>query len=241
MPALSLVSASLFSHNRIQQMKPKAILPLLLLSASLTGAAETQTWTASDGRVIQAKFVRYEPDAVVIEKDGLAYTVPLRNLSPASMLQARKLGEAAAAKAPPAPKTDAVLHGTIATAPDGAPEPVARAINAGNTLQTKGYKVGGGRDSLEDTGYDCSGAVSYVLIKAGLLDEPRTSQSFVTYGEPGSGKWITIHTRPGHVFITLCGLRLDTGGRGGIGPDGPRWNLIPRGGPEWTERHPPGL
>ncbi|MBX7208813.1 MAG: hypothetical protein K1X78_10905 [Verrucomicrobiaceae bacterium] len=225
-------------------MKFEVTTCLLLASVTLTWAqtSDLQTWTSSDGRIIQAKFVRYETNAVVIEKDGVAFTVPLVKLSPASMVQARKMGEAAAAKAPHAPVVhDAVLHGTIATAPEGAPEPVTRAISAGNTLQTKGYKVGGGRDTLEDTGYDCSGAVSYMLIKAGLLDEPRTSQTFATFGDPGPGKWITIHTRPGHVFITLCGLRLDTGGRGGIGPAGPRWSTFLRGGPEWTERHPPGL
>lgn len=219
------------------------IVTLLLLAATFAVAqsADTHTWTASDGRVIQAKFIRYELDAVVLEKDGVTYSVPLLKLSPASMVQARKLGEAAAAKAAPPPVKDAVLRGSIATAPDGAPEPVAKAIQAGNTLQTKGYKLGGGRDTLEDTGYDCSGAVSYVLIKAGLLDEPRTSQSFATYGEPGPGRWITIHTRPGHCFITLCGLRLDTGGRGGTGTAGPRWSPYLRGGPEWRQHHPRGL
>lgn len=215
---------------------------LLLLAATSTLAqtSVTHIWTSSDGRVIQAKFIRYEADAVVIEKDGVAFKVPLLKLSLDSMVQARKLGEAST-QALPTPPRDAVLHQTIATAPEGSPEPVVRAIQAGNTLQTKGYKLGGGRDTLEDTGYDCSGAVSYVLIKAGLLDEPRTSQTFATYGDPGAGRWITIHTRPGHCFITLCGLQLDTGGRGGTGTAGPRWNTIPRGGPEWTQRHPPGL
>lgn len=223
--------------------RPLALLLIVTIAQLPAQPSDTQTWTASDGRVIQAKFVRYELDAVVIEKDGLSFSVPQVKLSPASMVQARKLGEAAAAaKAPAAPVVrDAVLRSTIATAPEGAPEPVVRAIQAGNSLQTKGYKLGGGRDSLEDTGYDCSGAVSYVLIKAGLLDEPRTSKTFATFGDPGPGKWITIHARPGHVFITLCGLRLDTGGRGGQGTAGPRWNTIPRGGPEWTQRHPPGL
>ena len=35
------------------------------------------------------------------------------------------------------------------------------------------------------------------------------------YGEPGPGRWITIYARNGHVFMTLCGLRLDTGGHAG--------------------------
>ncbi len=140
---------------------------------------------------------------------------------------------------PPPPGTARLVNGR-ASQPTGVPEAVAKAIDAGNQLQTKGYKFGGGRASLEDTGYDCSGAVSYVLIKAGLLDEPRTSAAFATYGEAGPGKWITIHSRPGHVFMTICGLRLDTGGRGGVGPPGPRWNNQLRSGAGWTLRHPPG-
>ena len=32
--------------------------------------------------------------------------------------------------------------------------------------RTNIYKWGGGRARLEDSGYDCSGSVSYVLIKA---------------------------------------------------------------------------
>lgn len=224
-------------------MKLCGLLPLLLSLAALALAepSDLQTWTSRDGRVIQAKFVHCDSESVVMERNEVFYRVPWGSLSPASIAQARKLGGAVTANAPPAPVDFAVLHGAVAIAPEGAPEQVLRAIKAGNALQTKGYKPGGGRDTLEDTGYDCSGAVSYVLIKAGLLDEPRTSQTFATYGDAGSGRWITIYTRPGHVFVTICGLRLDTGGRGGVGPGGPRWSTFLRGGPEWTQRHPPGL
>ena len=133
------------------------------------------------------------------------------------------------------------LQGRVAVATDDLPATVQRAIEAGNRLQTKPYKWGGGRSPLEDTGYDCSGSVSYVLIKAGLLDEARTSRTFATYGVAGPGKWLTIYAGPGHVFMTVCGLRLDTGGRGGMGESGPRWSPNPRYGSGWTVRHPPGF
>ena len=133
------------------------------------------------------------------------------------------------------------LVGRKAIAPADAPPAALRAVEAGNILQTKGYKYGGGRDRLEDSGYDCSGSVSYVLIKAGLLKEPMTSRSFASYGEPGPGRWITVYATPGHAFMTVCGLRLDTGGRGGAGEQGPRWNIYPRLGTGYTLRHPPGL
>ena len=142
---------------------------------------------------------------------------------------------------PPANPDRIQLQGRTAIAPAEAPPSVQRAIAAGNVLQTRSYKYGGGRDSLEDWGYDCSGSVSYVLIKAGLLDEPRTSRSFVTYGEPGPGRWITVYASPGHVFVTLCGLRLDTGGRGGVSERGPRWSPLMRDASGCVVRHPPGL
>jgi hypothetical protein len=146
-----------------------------------------------------------------------------------------------ASKAPSVTSQQIQLRGRTAIAPDGVPPKVLQAIVAGNALQTRSYKYGGGRDTLEDWGYDCSGSVSYVLIKAGLLDEPRTSRSFATFGEAGPGRWITIYAAPGHVFITLCGLRLDTGGRGGVGEKGPRWSPYPRPSDGYTLRHPPNL
>lgn len=133
------------------------------------------------------------------------------------------------------------FSGRHAIAPVNAPTLVVAAIEAANHLQTKGYKWGGGRARLEDNGYDCSGSVSYVLIKAGLLRSPITSGEFTRYGAPGPGRWITIHARHGHVFMTLCGLRLDTGGHQGRGESGPRWRSAMRGTAGFVTRHPPGL
>ncbi|MBE2282857.1 MAG: hypothetical protein IAE77_05290 [Prosthecobacter sp.] len=132
------------------------------------------------------------------------------------------------------------LNGKTATATTEVPYTIQRAIEAGNYLQTKPYVWGGGHGSVMDRGYDCSGSVSYVLIQAGLLNRPLTSSSFARYGLPGPGKYISIHAGPGHVFMTLCGLRLDTGGRGGRGESGPRWSSTARYGSQWTVRHPPG-
>jgi len=87
---------------------------------------------------------------------------------------------------------------------------------------------------LEDSGYDCSGSVSHVLIKAGLLRSPLTSGSFTRYGSSGPGRWITIHARRGHVFMTICG-------HGERGESGPRWCSHMRGTSGFVMRHPPGL
>jgi hypothetical protein len=142
---------------------------------------------------------------------------------------------------PPSTAPAMRLEGRRAIAPSTMPSVILAAIEAGNRLQTKAYKWGGGRARLEDSGYDCSGSVSYVLIKAGLLGSPITSGAFTRYGSPGRGRWITIYARNGHVFMTICGLRLDTGGSGGHGESGPRWRTHMRGTSGFVMRHPSGF
>jgi lysozyme family protein len=119
----------------------------------------------------------------------------------------------------------------------GAPAAVARAIAAANRIATKPYRYGGGHASFNDTAYDCSGSVSYVLHAAGVLDAPMASGAFMSYGRPGPGKYITIYAKPSHMFMTINGRRFDTG----YGGNGNRWasGSRPTGG--YTVRHPPGL
>jgi hypothetical protein len=132
----------------------------------------------------------------------------------------------------------AMLKGGIAYAPRNAPLAVKRAIAAGNRLQNKPYKWGGGHAHELDSGYDCSGTVSYVLREAGLMNGSIASREYFNYGKKGEGKWITIYTRNGHVFLTVAGLRLDTGGPGG--ESGPRWKTATRQGVGHVMRHPAG-
>ncbi len=63
----------------------------------------------------------------------------------------------------------ALLQDGVAYAPRRAPAAVKRAIEAGNRLQNKSYKWGGGHAVLNDSGYDCSGSVSYFLREAGVM------------------------------------------------------------------------
>ncbi len=136
------------------------------------------------------------------------------------------------------PGETALIRDGIAYAPRKAPEAVKRAIAAGNRLQGKPYKWGGGHACQNDTGYDCSGTVSYVLRESGLLTGSLPSNGYFSYGKKGEGRWITIYTRNGHVFMTIAGLRLDTGGRGG--GDGPKWRTSTRSPGGTVMRHPSG-
>ena len=113
-----------------------------------------------------------------------------------------------------------MLKDGTAVAPEDAPEPVKRVIQAGNAISKFPYKWGGGHGAWRDTGYDCSGSVSFALAGAGLLRSPLASGAFMKWGDEGQGEWITIYANPGHIFMVVAGLRFDTSGRGRAGT---RW------------------
>jgi len=132
-----------------------------------------------------------------------------------------------------------VTGGGRAQTPLGAPDVISRVIAGGNAIAKFPYIWGGGHGSFVDSGYDCSGSVSYALAAAGLLDGPLVSGQFAKWGAPGPGKWITIYANDGHVFMYVAGLRFDTSGRDG--PFGSRWQTAPRSLAGFTVRHPRGL
>src|SRR6266540_327295 len=147
--------------------------------------------------------------------------------------------------APLAPPGKAKLRkdGT-ALAPSDAPANIQAAIAAGNAIHTYPYRWGGGHRSFTDTGYDCSGAVSYVLHAAGLLTAPMTSGGFASsWGVPGKGRWITVYGNAGHVYMVVAGLRYDTssGGERLNQGSGPRWRSTKRKPTGYTAKYYPGL
>jgi cell wall-associated NlpC family hydrolase len=133
----------------------------------------------------------------------------------------------------------AVLDGTLASAPEGAPAAVKAAIAAANSITTTPYVWGGGHGSFYSYGYDCSGAVSFALFGGGLLTTPLVSGSLESYGEEGPGKWITIYASATHAYMTIAGLRFDTAGNP-AGVSGPRWHVEPPYPEGFVVRHPVG-
>jgi hypothetical protein len=141
-----------------------------------------------------------------------------------------------------------ILPDGTAAAPADAPEQVKQAIWASNWLQDKPYKYGGGHGRLRDTGYDCSGAVSFALNAGGLLETPLDSGSFMAWGERGVGELITVYANPGHAYVVIAGLRLDTSAAGvsraagrvtrAALEEGPRWRPMLRSPRGYTRRHP---
>ena len=144
----------------------------------------------------------------------------------------------AATPAPTSPGTATLLPNGKAKAPPGAPAAVRRALRAGNRLQGKPYRFGGGHQRWEDDAYDCSGASSYALRGIGGLDSPLDSSGFMKWGLAGTGRWITTYANPNHMYVIIAGLRLDTGSGG---EKGPRWRTTPRPPGNFTARHPAGL
>jgi cell wall-associated NlpC family hydrolase len=136
------------------------------------------------------------------------------------------------------PGSSAVLLGNLASAPRNAPAAVKAAIAAANSISTTPYIWGGGHGSWYSYGYDCSGAVSFALYGAGLLDTPMTSGALESYGEPGPGKWITIYASPTHTYAEIAGLRWDT--VGDAEGTGPRWHTEPPYPEGFVVRHPAG-
>ena len=120
----------------------------------------------------------------------------------------------------------------------GIPFTVRRVIAAASRIAHKPYRYGGGHGRFEDSGYDCSGSISYALHGGGLLKAPLASSGFMSYGAAGKGRWITIYANPGHAYMVINGRRFDTTGRA---ESGSRWQWRSRDSSRYVARHPPGL
>ncbi len=113
-----------------------------------------------------------------------------------------------------------------------------RLIGAANRIAGAPYKYGGGHGTYHDSGYDCSGSVSYALHYAGVLRTPLDSSGFMSYGLPGPGRHVTIYANAGHAYMVVDHRRFDTSA---IGETGSRWTSSHRSPSGYAVRHPRGL
>jgi cell wall-associated NlpC family hydrolase len=131
-----------------------------------------------------------------------------------------------------------------AVAPADAPPAIQSAIAAANAIHTLPYVWGGGHRTFFDSGYDCSGAVSYVLHAAGMLASPMTSGGLASsWGVPGKGRWITVYGNASHAYMVIAGKRFDTssGGDRWNQGSGPRWRKKKRKPVGFTGKYFPGF
>jgi peptidoglycan hydrolase-like protein with peptidoglycan-binding domain len=122
--------------------------------------------------------------------------------------------------------------------PVAGPGALGRLISAANRIAELPYKFGGGHRTFDDTGYDCSGSISYALHAAGLLKYALDSSGFMSYGESGPGRHVTIYANPNHAYMVVDGRRYDTSA---LKETGSRWTSEPRSPRGFVVRHPPGL
>ncbi|MBS1890380.1 MAG: C40 family peptidase [Actinobacteria bacterium] len=173
------------------------IAALSLAALAMLGLALVATPSASAKKVIQGG----------ISSSGLESEIPE---STEAETAETETGELETGETGPVGK--ARLVGTRAIAPASAPLAVKRVIAAANRIRTLPYVWGGGHGRWQDSGYDCSGSVSYALHGARMLNTPLVSGSFETWGEAGPGRWITIYANASHVYMVVAGLRFDTAG-----------------------------
>jgi peptidoglycan hydrolase-like protein with peptidoglycan-binding domain len=160
---------------------------------------------------------------------------------------AAALRKAVASGDPPSSSTSTpptvTARGTLnsdgtANPPAGAPAAIVSLFDAANRIANDPYCYGGGHASFNSSCYDCSGSVSYALHGAGLLPSPLDSTELESYGGPGPGRWITLWSNSGHVYLLVAGLRFDTAAQSSTG--GSRWTSAPRSSAGYVERHPTG-
>src|SRR3954465_11180031 len=136
------------------------------------------------------------------------------------------------------PSKARALGNGAAVPPLEAPEEVKQIIEAGNIIARTPYLWGGGHGKWLDTGYDCSGSVSFALAAAGFLSGPLASGPLMSWGDPGPGKWVTIYANNGHVYMYVAGVRFDTSNSRVTGS---RWSNTVRSNAGFVARHPAGL
>lgn len=209
-------------------------------------AWERRSDTTVDGRVSRAEVrtMRRQLKTGVRMQLAAAPSAPAEAPAPAEERPDVAPAPAAGSdEAAPAATTGTSAKATIgsdgmAIAPAAAPDAVKRIIAAGNQIHDKPYRYGGGHGSWVDSGYDCSGSLSYALRGAKLVESPLNSSGFLSWGEAGEGDWVTLYTNPGHAYMVVAGLRFDTSG---ARASGSRWQTEERSARGFTSRHPRGL
>jgi hypothetical protein len=226
----------------------------LLVALLATGSAVAQEqqgppgWWDGDAEQQQQEQPPDEPEADPSEQAPDAEPAPLSPFVPELPV------EPAAPIEPLEPLVETTTAKTVAgriamlrtdgraAIPIGAPKRVRQIIRMANQIVGKPYKWGGGHARLGDTGYDCSGAVSFALIRAGLQQTSMVSGGFKRAYVAGEGRQVTIYARSAHVYMEVAGLRLDTSPYGDpLKRHGVRWRPLVGQRSGFAARHPLGL
>ena len=130
-----------------------------------------------------------------------------------------------------------VLPDGTAAAPANAPDEIKRVIASANEIAKLPYKWGGGHAKWRDSGYDCTGSVTYAFRTTFRRGRFPTF-GYSNWGLPGPGRWVTVYANSGHVYAVIAGLRYDSSG---LRIAGSRWTSQQRSSASFVARHPPGF
>lgn len=229
-----------FSTRRLPEMLLLALAAFVAAALLLAPAAMAREFKGKDRYCDSWNFYK-DPDC----------RAPKYQLQPTPPVGGEATGPTGpTAEAPIAPPGDSVwpappggkyarlsADGRKAVLPKSAPRKVKLMVRAANSLTKKPYVWGGGHARWRDRGYDCSGAVSFVLRRAGYVAWPLVSGQLANWGSNGPGRWVQVYAHGTHVFMVVAGLRFDTS-PWGSGERGPRWRTTVR--PTWgfALRHP---
>jgi peptidoglycan hydrolase CwlO-like protein len=185
---------------------------------------------ANEAYVVKTALLRRE-EAQLRVRDGVAAKL----VSVRGKIARIERAQAAAARA--AQNAASVTTEAPRTFTGSGGDVVARVVAAANQIASTPYVWGGGHGGASG-GYDCSGSVSYALAAGGLLSSPLDSTGFMSWGEAGPGRRITVYANAGHAFMIVDGRRFDTSALSG---GGTRWTSQGRSTAGFVARHPPGL
>lgn len=128
---------------------------------------------------------------------------------------------------------------------------IAKGVTAATSIASRfEYAWGGGHNpqfapsaagEKGNKGYDCSGAVSFVLHAMGLISAPMVSGELASWGVAGPGKWITIYANANHTFMKIGGVWFGTGSDKEAIRGGPAWGNHDPDLSAYSVRHPAGF
>jgi hypothetical protein len=117
---IDLVLSGASTAEGIAEIEKQANLEVSYQEDGIHFAPRSFKWTSSDGKVIQAKFIKLEGDFVTLDVGGQQHKFPLARLSPESMAQAKKLYGASPALAIPPSAEAGSQPSAIAPSPSSA-------------------------------------------------------------------------------------------------------------------------
>ncbi|MDA0164491.1 hypothetical protein OM076_29745 [Solirubrobacter ginsenosidimutans] len=234
---ISRRNASVLADTRDARIKVKGMTnDLAALRTTYSQLARAADEDVNRADAIRTALLNREQDQLRKRDGTAAKLASVRGKIAAIQRRQAAAARRAAAAATAASQAPTISH-TTGSGGGGGGDVVGRVVAAANQIATTPYVWGGGHGGASG-GYDCSGSISYALAAGGLLNGSLTSGGFMSWGDPGPGRRITVYANGGHAFMVVDGRRYDTSALSG---GGTRWTSEMRSTAGFVARHPPGF